>query len=296
MGKNCIFALNDTRLSLNVHVTNIPGYSMVREDKIYNGPTATAGGVALLVPQDWSCLKVNIQPTGDQCESLTVIVTPIGENAKSFKLNTLYNHPGNHISPTFITNLKNHLSNGKNLPLLIVGDLNCPHQAFGSRTTNEYGNSLLQIINNESLILINDDKEPTYFSNASGLHNILDLVIADIEMNRLITCCGVSGDVGSDHFPVVTTLYLKIKQKLRQIVIMKQRSSNIESWLARYEHMKQPAISMKTFALWDRYSKRQKNRALLLVKPLDETSPSKFDNTSTSADPYLSVRKNRLLI
>ena len=212
-----------------------PGYSIVREDKIYNGPTATAGGVALLVPQDWSCLKVNIQPTGDQCESLTVIVTPIGENAKSFKLNTLYNHPGNHISPTFITNLKNHLSNGKNLPLLIVGDLNCPHQAFGSRTTNEYGNSLLQIINNESLILINDDKEPTYFSNASGLHNILDLVIADIEMNRLITCCGVSGDVGSDHLPVVTTLNLKIKQKLRQIVNMKQWSSNIESRLARYE-------------------------------------------------------------
>ena len=119
---------------------------MVRQDKTYSGKTATAGGVAILVPQDWSCLKVNISPTGDHFESLTVIITPARNNAKPFKLATMYNHPGNHISPQFIANLKNYLSNGRSLPLLLVGDLNCPNQSFGSRTTNEYGNSFLQII------------------------------------------------------------------------------------------------------------------------------------------------------
>ena len=232
-GNNCIFAFNDTRLKQDIQIIQIPGYSMIREDKTYNGTTATAGGVALLIPQGWSCLKINIRPTGDQCETLSVIVTPTGR-IKPFKLSTIYNHPGSHISSQFITNLRNHLSNGESLPMLFVGDLNSPHRAFGSRTTNEYGNSLFQIINNEGLSIINNTKEPTYYSNATGLENILDLVIADNEMNRLISCCTVSGDIGSDHYPVVTTLNLRIENKFRQKVNMKQWSLNAEARLNRY--------------------------------------------------------------
>ena len=79
---------------------------MIREDKNYNGAMATAGGVAILIPQNWSCNRVNIRLPGNHCESLTVIVTPAGVNTNPFKLNTTYNHPGNHISPQFIVDLK----------------------------------------------------------------------------------------------------------------------------------------------------------------------------------------------
>ena len=138
-GANCIFALNDTRLREDTKIARIRGYSMIREDKNYNGTVATAGGVAFFVPHNWPSHKVNIRPAGTQCESLTIIVSPLGENAKPFTLSTVYNHPGNYVAAQFITDLKNTLFNGKRLPLLIVGDLNSPHQSFGSRTTNEYG-------------------------------------------------------------------------------------------------------------------------------------------------------------
>ena len=234
-GNNCIWALNDTRLHKNIQLAKIPGYSMVREDKTYNTQMATAGGVALIVPQNWSCHRVNITPLSNQCESLSVIVTPAGGSAKPFKLSTLYNHPGNHISAQFISNLKNYLFNGKSLPLLVVGDLNSPHQSFGSRTSNEYGSSLLQIINNENLIVINNNKEPTYYSNATGLDNLLDLVLSDTEMNRIITDCTVSSDIGSDHLPVVTTLNYKTSPTTRQIVNLKQWASNVDKRLSGYE-------------------------------------------------------------
>ena len=207
---------------------------MVRTDKNYNGTMATAGGVAIFVPQDWSCLEVDIRPLGNHCESLTVVITPSGESATAFILNTMYNHPGNHISPQFISDLKNYRCNGQRLPLMITGDLNSPHTAFGSRTINEYGSSLFQIINNENLIVINNDKEPTYYSNATGLENILDLVIVDSEMNKLIADCSVRGDIGSDHLPVVTTLNQKIRYKLRELVNMKQWAITIDKKISCY--------------------------------------------------------------
>ena len=66
-----------------------------------------------------------------------------------------------------------------------MGDFNCPHTAFGSRTSNEFGSRLLQSINQENMTYFNDGA-PTYFSNATGQSNVLDLVVGNQEMNRLI--------------------------------------------------------------------------------------------------------------
>ena len=146
IGNNSIFAISDTRLTKNARISKIPGYSMLREDRTYNGNMATAGGIAIIVPQNWTCHTINVKPAVDHCESLTIVVTPKGVNCKPFILSTIYNHPGYHLPAQFITDIKNYQFNGKQLPLLIVGDQNSPHQAFGSRTTNEFGCSLYQTI------------------------------------------------------------------------------------------------------------------------------------------------------
>lgn len=219
-GDNCVFALSDTRLKENITVRNIPGYSMLREDREYTTEMATAGGVALLLPQTWTCLKSRNVLSGSNCESITAIIVPVG-NGKPFILSAAYNHPGNYIPQHYFKDLKNLMFNGQSLPTLIVGDLNCPHQAFGSRTTNEFGSRLLQTINNENYILLNDG-QPTYFSNATGLPNLLDLVLVDPEMSLEIISCITSGDVGSDHLPVVTTLKARVDMKARVGVSLKR--------------------------------------------------------------------------
>ena len=53
-GENCIFALSDTRLLQDTNIGNITGYTLLRNDKIYTTQMATAGGVALLIPNKWT--------------------------------------------------------------------------------------------------------------------------------------------------------------------------------------------------------------------------------------------------
>ena len=214
-GQNCVIALSDTRLSKDTNINSIEGYTMLRNDKITknpNVPMATAGGVALLVPCRWTCQRVMINYKGDNIEALAAIVLPQGENSQPIKVMSVYNHPENHFPLELITEFKNMKFNGNHLPGLIVGDFNCPHVAFGSRTTNGYGSKLLQNINNENLVFFNDGKS-TYCSSSSGQSNVLDFVFGEPRTTPLIESCTVSGDIGSDHFPVVTSFKQKTMAK-----------------------------------------------------------------------------------
>ena len=197
---------------------------MLRNDKITKDPSvpmATAGGVALLIPCKWTCQRVKINHKGDNIEVLAAIILPQGENSRPIKVMSVYNHPENHFPLELITEFKNMRFNGRAIPGLILGDFNCPHAAFGSRTTNGYGSKLLQNINNENLVFFNDGKS-TYCSSSSGDSNVLDFVIGEPSTTPLIESCTVSGDIGSDHFPVVTTFkhktnarsYRKVNQSL----------------------------------------------------------------------------------
>ena len=224
-GRNSILALSDTRLTKSIKVQEIPGYAMIRKDKISNTVMATAGGVLLIIPNRWSCLSINLVTTGDHFEAVAAIVLPTGRGCKPLKILCIYNHPGHHFPGNIITEFKNMTFNGREIPGFILGDLNCPNVAFGSRVSNEFGNKLLQLLNQENLILFNC-KSPTYFSNASGLSNVLDLVIGEPLTSRFVESCQVRGDVGSDHLPVTTTLSFTDE-------IKEQEQINMDVW-AKY--------------------------------------------------------------
>ena len=219
-GENCIYALSDTRLLQGTNIGNINGYTLLRNDKIYTTPMATAGGVALLIPSKWTCqrVKINFKPDkGKEIEAIAAIILPSGETSQPIKVMSVYNHPENHFPQDLINEFKNMKFNGKETPGLIVGDFNCPHVAFGSRITNEYGTKLLQLVNNENLAFFNDGKS-TYCSSSSGLSNVLDLVIGELSTSPFVESCTVSGDIGSDHYPVVTTLSFRAKVDMRNKV------------------------------------------------------------------------------
>ena len=207
-GENCLLAISDTRLREELQIPEIIGYSMFRKDKDSVSAMATAGGVALLIPKSWSSVEVKLKTIGEGFEAVAAIVLPSVEEATPFKILCIYNHPGHEIPLSLLTEFKNITFNGSHPAGLLVGDLNCPHAAFGSRTTNACGNKLLQMLNNENLIFLTT-QEPTYVSNSTGLSNVLDMIITDQVGSELIENCYVQGDIGSDHFPVVATLSIK---------------------------------------------------------------------------------------
>ena len=233
-GENQIIAISDTRLSESTVVKDIDKFSLLRTDKERHCQMATAGGVGLIVPKSWSCLKISLKCTGDHIEAIAAIILPIGQNCQPLKIMGLYNHPGHYIPQQLLTEFKNITFNGKNLPGLITGDFNSPHVVFGSRTTNEFGSKLVQILNQEELIFLNNGS-PTYFSNSTGLENILDLSIGNSLMSPFVESCYVSGDVGSDHFPLITVLTFKIIPVRKKKVDMKLWARTVDNQMENYD-------------------------------------------------------------
>ena len=209
-GKNCVLALSDTRLKKDTEIGEIADFTMLRCDKEYNTEMATAGGVALIIPKKWSCLRVPISTSGKPFEAISVILLPPDQGICPIKLVCVYNHPKNHFPQCIFSHFKNVSFNGKSVGGFLVGDFNCPHTSFGSRTTNEFGIKFLQAVNHENLIYFHLHS-PTYYSSSTGQANILDMVMADEAGSRLVESCYVGDDVGSDHLPVVTKLTFRAK-------------------------------------------------------------------------------------
>ena len=233
-GENQIIAISDTRLSESTVVKDIDKFSLLRTDKERHCQMATAGGVGLIVPKSWSCLKISLKCTGDHIEAIAAIILPKGQNCQPIKIMGLCNHPGHYISQQLLTEFKNITFNGKNLPGLITGDFNSPHVVFGSRTTNEFGSKLVQILNQEELIFLNNGS-PTYFSNSTGLENILDLSIGNSLISPFVESCYVSGDVGSDHSPLITVLSFKIIPVRKKKVDMKLWARTVDNQMENYD-------------------------------------------------------------
>ena len=259
---------------------------MLREDRQYTSDMATAGGVALLLPQSWTCLRARNVTSGSNCESITAIIIPAGES-KPFKLSAGYNHPGNYLPQQFFTNIRNLMFNGQLLPTLIIGDLNCPHQAFGSRTTNEFGSRLLQTVNTENYLLLNDG-QPTYYSNATGLSNLLDFVLVDSEMAKEITSCVTKGDVGSDHIPVVTTLKAKVSMKAKNGIGMKRWAKLVDEELAYFTATNDVENDINTM---NKIFEDTKNRCTYQYKPLKRDLPPEIRENIRLRKTLLKLKK-----
>ena len=160
------------------------------------------------------------------------------------------------------SDFRNTKFNGKLIGCFILGDLNCPHFSFGSRTSNEFGNKLLQSLNHEDLIHL-DLNSPTYYSNSSGEANTLDLVIADAVGSRLVESCYVDGDIGSDHLPVVTTLSFKSKP-------MWKVKTNMTNWAKEADKM------LENFVMSDDIDKN-----IVAINRIFAEAKEKCTNTNT---------------
>ncbi len=219
-----VLVMNDTRLRGKLKKHDLPGYQVLRKDKPLVGTTATAGGVAFAIPSRWSCLEYEFKTKEDHFEALAAIIFP--PDSKPLKLATCYNHPRHRVPEQLFEEFEKIHLNGVDLPGLFVGDFNSPHEAFGSRFTNEYGTSLLQIISRRNMIFFNDGS-PTFIESKSSEPNVLDLVIGNVSMSSLVVSCKVEGNVGSDHYPVKTVLDLSSTPN------PEKTSLNFSKWVRR---------------------------------------------------------------
>ena len=93
---------------------------------------------------------------------------------------------------------------------VLKGNLNCKSTMWGSSKNEKRGNDLLDMLNDMGLFIFNDDSK-TRCDPVSGKEDSLDMGIGNNRAQGLFKEFWVGLDVGSDHFPVHTTLQFKNK-------------------------------------------------------------------------------------
>ena len=161
----------------------------------FNRPNAKGAGGIAIGAKKGSSLKI-LSP-----EDKEEILVEISWQGHSCLIAGLYNRPGNLVDKEFLHRVMEEQDKDKNRPLFICGDLNAPHEAFGSRTTNRAGEALLEYVIDKELVYT-DNVEPTYYNASQGNTNILDMFFLNTSAERDMECLEVMGDIGSDHKPL----------------------------------------------------------------------------------------------
>ena len=77
--------------------------------------------------------------------------------------------------------------------------------------------------------------EQTYLSNSTGLLNVLDLALGEPGISPFVHSCYVSGDLGSDHYPLITTLKWGIQNHPNS-----HEKINIQKWADKIDKILTP--------------------------------------------------------
>lgn len=172
---------------------NIPGYAIYRKDRI---SLHKGGGVAIIIKRKLVHTKISV-PTS---QALEMVAIQISLSIGKINLIAAYKPP-NKLLPINI--LKTIFTN--NDKIVLMGDLNAKHTAWGCRTTTPQGTALFNISTTENWT-IHAPSQPTYYPyNKNISPDILDIILTQ-NINSPIFQYPIPA-LNSDHDPVITTFH-----------------------------------------------------------------------------------------
>ncbi len=90
--------------------------------------------------------------------------------------------------------------------VIFVGDFNARSKILGSTITTPKGRNLVDFIEDNLLILLNDQQQPTRYCPHTGRGEVLDLVLVTQTVINKVQKCWIGEDIGADHVPVMIGL------------------------------------------------------------------------------------------
>ena len=183
-----VIALQETKLR-HQHSCNLHQYKSYRYDS--SSGTVAHGGTAVLihpsVPSHSYRLRTDLQAAAAVVDlhRLQIVVV------------SLYIPPGGNLPSDLLQDLIQQLPNN----FLILGDLNTHNTIWGSAYTNRRGRHLEEIINRNSLCILNNGS-PTHITLPSGSTSAIDLSLASATVADRFQWKTHETPCGSDHFPI----------------------------------------------------------------------------------------------
>ncbi|XP_018374746.1 PREDICTED: RNA-directed DNA polymerase from mobile element jockey-like [Trachymyrmex cornetzi] len=192
-----VLCIQETLLKNN-NAINIKGFNVYRKDITHPGDR----GICTLVRADIKSELVVLQNIEHPSVEFNAVRIECLTSEPVIIVN-VYRHLGQRTPASFFRSLLNSLQGYKNL--IILGDFNAHHPAWGSGTHSSSGRTLHQIIGEYDLFIFNG-KAPTFVRVSSATTSTIDLVLASPSLAPLCSTKTESDTLGSDHFPVITTI------------------------------------------------------------------------------------------
>lgn len=187
-----VIALQETGV-----IGKLSGYVTYVQPEITSKPP-----IATLVRRNIPVIQHNTEiETADH-----ILLEMIGRQNKKIKYSifvlNVYSNPRQ--QHKFTKLFKATLSISKNNPLLIIGDFNAPHAAWGYDKETRKGRNLWEDIHQLDLALVTDFTYPTRIGNSVSRDTTPDLSLTKNVKNT--QWLNLQEDLGSDHYIVATTI------------------------------------------------------------------------------------------
>ncbi len=170
---------------------DLPGYTLHRHDRL----NRNGGGVATFIKKEIPHQRVEIS-TSMEALATRIVTAP----SQSITICNIY-----HTQSTMDEWALNSLLLQLPQPVLIVGDFNSHHPAWGGKEANGKGVNLHSFVLDSQLVVLNDGTGTHLRPN--GHLSAIDLSIASKNLApRCNWAVDHSSTLGSDHFPILTTI------------------------------------------------------------------------------------------
>lgn len=192
-----IAAITETHLSPGERL-NIPGYKMYRNDRISQ---TASGGVAILISNSIKHGQVHTTSS----PNLETVGIKIFVNNTEIIIIAAYKPP----NKTFPCYVYKEIFN-RYPRLILMGDLNSKHTAWGCRTTTAQGQRLFNLALNNKISILAPTAATHFPYNSNIVPDILDILLTKSIDFPIFQ--NVLDDLQSDHNPVLITFFKPVEE------------------------------------------------------------------------------------
>lgn len=254
-----LLALSETWLKPG-SIFKIHGFSCLRDDR-----SDGYGGVALLIRNTISFIPISLPKYNE----FSVVAAQIG----NICVVSIYMTSPSSLTFTCLNNLLSLIPK----PVLLLGDFNSHHISWGCSVSNQCGNLLLELLDDNNLCILNSGS-PTRRTSPNENISAVDLSICSPNLASSITWQTLSSTFGSDHFPIIISFPCNSSRRSLPQPRLKYNIKNDTLWnkfksIVDQELVNQPDISHGIEICTNAFTSA-------LIRAADATFPSKKLSTN----------------
>ena len=194
---------------------------------------------------------------------------------QNFYFVSIYLHPTRDLEES-LGHLQTILNN-TNLPVIVMSDTNCRHQAWLDVTSNPpRSTTLIEFLLKNNLVIANETNTPTFYTvrDQTVFSSLVDLCICNQAAYRLVGSCNVDkkNDSDSDHRYLVTHLISVGIQPGKRILQTTRKYCNKGADWNKFKSDFSELISAKPFLLEELDSKRRIDEAVKMIDQSIQTA------------------------